>query len=210
MAASACNTTPLASRFLGASVTMMPAPSRSVASLIRPVFRQTDACSNNISSSTFPPQVRGTRAYHSTQLHSHQKYTCISRNIQTARLSNKSSMRASPCHIQRYPQIRQFSNSSALRLFRSRGNGAEGQVRPKKRFRLLRWTFRLTYLSLILGIGYVGYGIYIGRSPAEQMEPDPNKKTLVVLGMFVSHDQREGDQHELIQYQELAGDPSLF
>jgi len=55
--------------------------------------------------------------------------------------------------------------------------------KPKaKRFRLLRWTWRLTYLSAIAGLGYVGYGIYETRNPADQPPPDPSKKTLVVLG----------------------------
>lgn len=54
--------------------------------------------------------------------------------------------------------------------------------KPKKRFRVLRWTWRLTYLSAIAGLGYVGYGIYEMRNPADQPPPDPSKKTLVVLG----------------------------
>ncbi|KAL9054438.1 MAG: hypothetical protein Q9162_004160 [Coniocarpon cinnabarinum] len=52
----------------------------------------------------------------------------------------------------------------------------------KKRAGFFRWTWRLTYLSFFAGLGYVGYGIYTSRHPAEQQEPDPNKKTLVVLG----------------------------
>lgn len=54
--------------------------------------------------------------------------------------------------------------------------------KPTKRFRLLRWTWRLTYLSAIAAVGYVGYGIYETRNPADQPPPDPSKKTLVVLG----------------------------
>lgn len=56
-----------------------------------------------------------------------------------------------------------------------------GAPKPK-RFRLLRWTWRLTQLSAIAGLGWVGYGIYETRNPADQPPPDPNKKTLVVLG----------------------------
>lgn len=52
----------------------------------------------------------------------------------------------------------------------------------KKRFGFLRWTWRLTYLSALGGLGYIAYGIYQNRHPVEQVEPDPNKKTLVVLG----------------------------
>ncbi|KAK4962303.1 NADH:ubiquinone oxidoreductase [Elasticomyces elasticus] len=56
-------------------------------------------------------------------------------------------------------------------------------VVPKKRsWGVLRWLWRLTYLSAIAGTGFVGYGIYSNRNPPEQVDPDPNKKTLVVLG----------------------------
>lgn len=50
-----------------------------------------------------------------------------------------------------------------------------------------RWTWRLTYLSAIGGIGYLGYTIYLLRTPHEQYNPDPSKKTLVILGMSFSH-----------------------
>jgi hypothetical protein len=56
---------------------------------------------------------------------------------------------------------------------------------PKKKgtFRaILRWSWRLTYISAIAGLGYVGYGIYLMRNPVDQEEPHPSKKTLVVLG----------------------------
>ena len=193
MAASACNATPVASRLLGVSMTMMPVTSSSVATVMRPIFRQRDSCGSSMVLS----QMRGIRAYHSVRPQSYQKNTCILRNIKTTRTSNKPLITVSLSNSQNAPQIRQFSNSSALRLFGSKGNRTEGYVRPKKRFRLLRWTFRLTYLSLILGIGYIGYGIYVSRSPAEQVEPDPNKKTLVVLGMFLFYDLSKGDQDEL-------------
>lgn len=47
---------------------------------------------------------------------------------------------------------------------------------------MFRWTWRLAYLSVLGGIGYVGYVIYQDRHPDPQKEADPNKKTLVVLG----------------------------
>lgn len=54
---------------------------------------------------------------------------------------------------------------------------------PKKRsWSLLRWTWRLTYLSVLGGLVYIGYGISVNRRPLDQDEPDPSKKTLVVLG----------------------------
>lgn len=56
-------------------------------------------------------------------------------------------------------------------------------VKPKKKgFRFLRWTWRATYLSAIAGVVYVGYGIWDLRHPDDQAQPDPSKKTLVVLG----------------------------
>ena len=56
-------------------------------------------------------------------------------------------------------------------------------VKPKKKgFRFLRWTWRATYVSAIAGVAWVGYGIWDMRHPEDQAQPDPSKKTLVVLG----------------------------
>lgn len=52
----------------------------------------------------------------------------------------------------------------------------------KKRAGFFRWTWRLLYVSAIAGFGYSAYGIYVNRHPVDQKEPDPSKKTLVVLG----------------------------
>ncbi|KAI9742092.1 MAG: NADH:ubiquinone oxidoreductase [Cirrosporium novae-zelandiae] len=54
--------------------------------------------------------------------------------------------------------------------------------KPKKRFRTLRWMWRLTYISALGGIAYAGYGVYLSRHPVHQLDPDPSKKTLVILG----------------------------
>lgn len=60
---------------------------------------------------------------------------------------------------------------------------AEPKAAPKKkRAGVLRWLWRATYISAIGGLGYVSYGIWDMRNPADQEEPDPSKKTLVVLG----------------------------
>lgn len=53
---------------------------------------------------------------------------------------------------------------------------------PKKRFRFFRGLWRATYLSVLVGGAYLAYSIYETRYPQEQVEPDPTKKTLVVLG----------------------------
>ncbi|KAJ5450151.1 External alternative NADH-ubiquinone oxidoreductase [Penicillium daleae] len=54
--------------------------------------------------------------------------------------------------------------------------------KPKKRFRALRWAWRLTWLSALGLTGATVYSIYELRHPEEQYEPDPTKKTLVILG----------------------------
>ncbi|KAK7742122.1 NADH:ubiquinone oxidoreductase [Cytospora paraplurivora] len=46
----------------------------------------------------------------------------------------------------------------------------------------LRWTWRLTYLSILGGLAYVAYDVWEDRHPANQVAPDPSKKTLVILG----------------------------
>ncbi|KAI9678697.1 MAG: NADH:ubiquinone oxidoreductase [Caeruleum heppii] len=54
--------------------------------------------------------------------------------------------------------------------------------RPRGIRRLFRWTWRLAYLSAIGGLGALAYSTYTLRNPAEQFEPDADKKTLVILG----------------------------
>jgi NADH:ubiquinone reductase (non-electrogenic) len=54
--------------------------------------------------------------------------------------------------------------------------------RPRKRFRFLRWTWRLTYLSAIGFVGWLTYTVWELRNPNDQFDPDPSKKTLVILG----------------------------
>jgi hypothetical protein len=53
---------------------------------------------------------------------------------------------------------------------------------PKRRFRFLRWTWRIIYLSALGGLAYTSYGVYQSKHPPAQQAPDPKKKTLVVLG----------------------------
>lgn len=54
--------------------------------------------------------------------------------------------------------------------------------KPGKLRRTLRWTWRITYLSVGAMVAYSCYVIYDDRHPMEQYQPDPSKKTLVVLG----------------------------
>lgn len=59
--------------------------------------------------------------------------------------------------------------------------------KPKRRFGLFKWLYRLTLLSILGGVGALGYSVYTLRHPAEQSPPDPSKKTLVILGVFFCH-----------------------
>ncbi|KAJ0302896.1 hypothetical protein COL5a_011343 [Colletotrichum fioriniae] len=58
-------------------------------------------------------------------------------------------------------------------------------VAPKKAGKVrktFRWAWRLTYLSALGLFGYIGYVVYDDRHPEDQVELDPTKKTLVILG----------------------------
>ncbi|KAH8801646.1 hypothetical protein F5884DRAFT_757295 [Xylogone sp. PMI_703] len=74
------------------------------------------------------------------------------------------------------PTNRQFEQ-----FFRRTYSDAAPAKKPR-RFRFFRWAWRLTYISLIAGGAYLGYGVYETRHPEEQFEPDPSKKNLVILG----------------------------
>lgn len=59
---------------------------------------------------------------------------------------------------------------------------------PKKAGKIrktLRWTWRLTYLSVLGAIAYVSYEVWDSRNPENQITPDPSKKTLVILGKLL-------------------------
>lgn len=71
--------------------------------------------------------------------------------------------------------------ASLTRQFRRQYADSAAPKKPR-RFRFLRWTWRLTYLSVLGGIAFVGYGVYLDRHPEPQREADPSKKTLVILG----------------------------
>lgn len=74
-----------------------------------------------------------------------------------------------------------------------RGYATEAPVKPpKRRFRFLTYLWRATYTTTLLGTAYLGYSIYETRYPHEQVEPDPTKKTLVILGMPTPNLIRDG------------------
>jgi NADH:ubiquinone reductase (non-electrogenic) len=80
----------------------------------------------------------------------------------------------------------QISSQQLRQTFR---RGYADQISPatkekakKRSWGFLRWTWRLTYISALGGLAYMAWGIYVSRNPTEQLEQDPKKKTLVVLG----------------------------
>ncbi|QKX64177.1 uncharacterized protein TRUGW13939_11350 [Talaromyces rugulosus] len=89
--------------------------------------------------------------------------------VRPSLLSSASPLRSSPIQ----PALRRAYADAAA---------AAPSPAPKKRFRFFRWAYRLTVLSGLGLTGYLGYSIYILRHPEEQIEPDPSKKTLVILG----------------------------
>ena len=85
-------------------------------------------------------------------------------------------------------QIRQsiskYPRSSIQQQFRR----SYADTKPQPYFRrsrfVLRWVWRAVYLGAIGGVGYLGYTIYLLRTPPEQLVADPSKKNLVILGNF--------------------------
>lgn len=69
-----------------------------------------------------------------------------------------------------------------LQAFRRSYADAVSPITKRRGRGFFRWTWRLTYLSVLGGVGYLTYTIYLLRSPNEQFNPDPSKKTLVILG----------------------------
>ncbi|PNY28663.1 ATP-dependent RNA helicase DBP2 [Tolypocladium capitatum] len=59
---------------------------------------------------------------------------------------------------------------------------ATPKPKPGRLRKTFRWMWRLTYLSFGGLAGYTFYIIYQDRHPEPQYEPDPSKKTLVILG----------------------------
>lgn len=58
-------------------------------------------------------------------------------------------------------------------------------AKPKRRWGFFRTLWRITYISALGAIAYTGYLVYELKYPNDQFEPDPSKKTLVVLGRSV-------------------------
>lgn len=87
---------------------------------------------------------------------------------------------------QRPIQQRRLLQPSALSLRRNYADAPSATLSPgpeKKRAGFFRWTWRLVQLGALGTVGWIGYEVYMLRRPHEQFDPDPSKKTLVVLGM---------------------------
>ncbi|KAI9698823.1 MAG: NADH:ubiquinone oxidoreductase [Candelina mexicana] len=88
----------------------------------------------------------------------------------------------SPRRATRPSGIPVFNKAALQQSFR---RSYANTIPPKARrsgWRFLRWTWRLTYISAIAGAGWVVYNVYTLRNPAEQYDPSPDKKNLVILG----------------------------
>lgn len=97
------------------------------------------------------------------------------RTVRTLRCLNVSKQAPAPIR----PNLPKALLSQPFRRAYADGFSAPAKRRGRGFF---RWTWRLTYLSAIGGVGYLGYVIYLLRNPNEQYNPDPSKKTLVILG----------------------------
>ncbi|KAI9882022.1 MAG: External alternative NADH-ubiquinone oxidoreductase mitochondrial [Watsoniomyces obsoletus] len=87
-----------------------------------------------------------------------------------------------PVMRQSFPRRRPLSPLSLSVHIARRQASTEPLPKPRRRFPVLRWIWRLTWMSALGGLAFVGYQVYTLRYPIDQFEPDPSKKTLVILG----------------------------
>ena len=102
--------------------------------------------------------------------------------MQLSSLSRRSlSTRPQVLRSTRSLRQQQFQRS-ARRSYADAAPASSPAPKPKKRFRFLRWTWRLTWLSSVAMAGALAYSVYELRHPVDQVIPDSEKKTLVILG----------------------------
>ncbi|RAK97141.1 alternative NADH-dehydrogenase [Aspergillus ibericus CBS 121593] len=102
--------------------------------------------------------------------------------MQLSSLSRRSlSTRPQVLRSARSLRQQQFQRA-ARRSYADAAPAASPAPKPKKRFRFLRWTWRLTWLSTLGMAGALAYSVYELRHPVDQVIPDSEKKTLVILG----------------------------
>ena len=85
-----------------------------------------------------------------------------------------------------------FSRTSLQQSFRRSYADALPHQAKRRGGGFFRWTWRVVYLSAIGGTAYLGYTIYALRTPRDQLEVDPSKKTLVILGKLSSSQDLSG------------------
>ena len=102
-----------------------------------------------------------------------------------ARIANLTSSARSKAFASTLTAKSQPTTAVSRQFRRTYADAAPVKAKKPRRFRFFRWTWRLTYLSILGGLGYVVYDGYASRHPDEQFNPDPKKKTLVVLGKFL-------------------------
>jgi len=102
-------------------------------------------------------------------------------------MSSRQPLIARPRALAR-PAFNKVQLRQSFRRHQSSESGKTGKPRRGVIRTVLLWTWRLTYLSAIGGLVYVGYGVWQLRHPVEQLPPDPNKKTLVILGTLTTID----------------------
>ena len=107
--------------------------------------------------------------------------------MQLSALSHRSlSTRAQSQVLQSARSLRYgTANRTVQRSGRRSYADASPAPKPKRRAGVFRWMWRLTLLSGAGIVGTLGYSIYSQRHPVEQFDPDPSKKTLVILGTLL-------------------------
>ncbi|KAG6079422.1 hypothetical protein E4U31_005520 [Claviceps sp. LM219 group G6] len=102
-----------------------------------------------------------------------------------ARIASRAYSTAVRSHVLRLPQRPAVSMKLAASgriAFRRAYTDEAPKPTPGKLRKTLRWAWRFTYLSAAGLVGYTFITIYQDRHPEPQSEPDPSKKTLVILG----------------------------
>ncbi|KAG6018068.1 hypothetical protein E4U54_005975 [Claviceps lovelessii] len=103
----------------------------------------------------------------------------------SARIASRAYSTAVRSHALRSPQRPAISMKLAATgriAFRRAYADEAPKSTPSKLRKTLKWTWRLTYLSALGLLGYTFFIVYQDRHPEPQFEPDPTKKTLVILG----------------------------
>lgn len=100
-----------------------------------------------------------------------------------ARITSRASSVATSLRSAPRPTVAMKLQTTGRIAFRRAYADKASKPRPSKLRRTLRWAWRLSYLSVGGLVGYTLFVIYQDRHPEPQYDPDPSKKTLVILGI---------------------------